>query len=92
MVEFVKRRLLRLAAASLAGGTPQKDYLINLGMKPERIALGYDAVDNCHFETGAANVRSCRERRMRGGIQAGLRRSEGSISCPATTSLPRRGS
>ena len=56
--EFVKRRLLRLVAASLAGGTRQKDYLINLGLEPERVALGYDAVDNWHFETGAANVRT----------------------------------
>jgi hypothetical protein len=55
--EFIKERLLALAAASLAGGTPQKDYLINLGMKPERVALGYDAVDNRHFEAGAESVR-----------------------------------
>ena len=73
--ELVKRRFLRLVAASLAGGTRQKDYLINLGMEPERVALGYDAVDNCHFETGAANVRSAENEECE-GFQAGFRRSE----------------
>ena len=56
--EFVKRRFVRLSAAGFAGGTPQRDYLIKLGIEPERVANGYDAVDNGHFETGAASIRS----------------------------------
>ena len=56
--ESVKRGFLRLAAAALAGGTPQKEYLIQLGMEPGHISMGYDAVDNEYFAKGAANVRS----------------------------------
>ena len=44
--ESVKRGFLRLATAALAGGTPQKEYLIQLGMEAGHIAMGYDAVDN----------------------------------------------
>ena len=56
--ESVKRGFLRLAAAALAGGTPQKEYLIQLGMEAGHISMGYDAVDNEYFAKGAANVRS----------------------------------
>lgn len=52
--EAVKRRCLSLFDAGLAGGAPQRDYLVQLGMRPHQIFLGYDAVDNAHFSRGAA--------------------------------------
>ena len=44
--EWVKRRLVGLCSAALVGGTPHADYLKKLGLPPERVFLGYDAVDN----------------------------------------------
>jgi glycosyltransferase involved in cell wall biosynthesis len=66
--EAVKRRIIGLAGGALAGGTPHADYLAELGMKRERIHLGYNAVDNDHFARGAERHRaggcgsSCRGR------------------------------
>ena len=51
--ERIKRRLLRLATAGFVAGTPHAEYLQNLGMAPDRVFLGYDAVDNDHFRQGA---------------------------------------
>lgn len=51
--EAVKRRIVALAGAGLVGGTPHAAYLAELGMKRERIHLGYNAVDNDHFTEGA---------------------------------------
>ena len=56
--EFIKRQVVALGAAALAGGTPHRDYLTQLGMPVERIFLGYDAVDNRYFEDKVAEVRS----------------------------------
>jgi len=51
--EAVKRQLVALGSAALAGGTPHKDYLVQLGMPGERVFLGYDAVDNSYFREKA---------------------------------------
>jgi 1,2-diacylglycerol 3-alpha-glucosyltransferase len=51
--ELVKRRRLRLFDAALVGGPRHRDYLVQLGMPAERIALGYNAVDNDYFATSA---------------------------------------
>jgi 1,2-diacylglycerol 3-alpha-glucosyltransferase len=51
--ELVKARLVRCFSAALVGGTRARDYAGALGMPPERIFLGYDAVDNEHFRRGA---------------------------------------
>lgn len=56
--EAVKRRIIGLAGAGLAGGTPHASYLAELGMKRERIHLGYNAVDNDHFAGGAVPHRN----------------------------------
>jgi glycosyltransferase involved in cell wall biosynthesis len=56
--EFVKRQLVRTCAAALVGGTSHKAYIEKLGLPPERIFLGYDAVDNDYFAIKAAEVRS----------------------------------
>jgi 1,2-diacylglycerol 3-alpha-glucosyltransferase len=55
--EYAKRQILRLAASALVGGTLSADYVRRLGIPGERIALGYDAVDNAYFAAGAAAAR-----------------------------------
>jgi glycosyltransferase involved in cell wall biosynthesis len=56
--EAVKRRVVGLCGAALAGGRPQADYLVRLGMRREDIFLGYDVVDNEHFWCGASAARA----------------------------------
>jgi len=51
--ESVKRRLVGLCSAGLAGGTPQAEYLTKLGMPRERVFTGYDVVDNRFFSEEA---------------------------------------
>ena len=52
--EAVKRRVVGLCSAGLVGGTPQAEYLEQLGMRRDRIFPGYDAVDNGYFAAEAA--------------------------------------
>jgi glycosyltransferase involved in cell wall biosynthesis len=52
--ERIKRRRLRKFDAALVGGPRHRDYLIDLGMSADRIALGYNAVDNAFYQ-GRAN-------------------------------------
>ncbi len=47
--EAIKRRRVRRFAAGLVGGPSHRDYLTKLGMPADRIALGYNAVDNADF-------------------------------------------
>jgi glycosyltransferase involved in cell wall biosynthesis len=56
--EAVKRQIVGLCSTALVGGTPHKDYMIQLGMPAERVFLGYDAVDNRYFADKVAEVRS----------------------------------
>jgi glycosyltransferase involved in cell wall biosynthesis len=58
--EWVKSRLVRLNASGLAGGTPHREYLHQLGIPRERIFLGYDVVDNDHFARRAEAARTIR--------------------------------
>jgi glycosyltransferase involved in cell wall biosynthesis len=58
--EWVKSRLVRLNASGLAGGTPHREYLHQLGIPRERIFLGYDVVDNDHFARQAEAARTLR--------------------------------
>jgi glycosyltransferase involved in cell wall biosynthesis len=48
--ELVKRQLVSRFQAGLVGAKSHRDYLATLGIKPERIALGYNVVDNAFFE------------------------------------------
>lgn len=67
--ETPKRAVLAHADAALVGGERHADYLVQLGLPRERIALGYDAVDNEYFRTGAAVARASRdETRRRLGV------------------------
>jgi len=43
--------------AALVGGELHRDYLIKLGFPPERIFIGYDAVDNDYFRQQAQGAR-----------------------------------
>jgi glycosyltransferase involved in cell wall biosynthesis len=56
--EAIKRRRVRRFDAALVGGPAHREYLEALGMPPERIALGYNAVDNEHFASACARSRS----------------------------------
>jgi 1,2-diacylglycerol 3-alpha-glucosyltransferase len=47
--EAIKRNRVRKFSAGLVGGPRHRDYLVKLGMSPETIALGYNAVDNQAF-------------------------------------------
>ena len=51
--EFLKKALVEHCAAGLVGGSSHRGYLVRLGMPGDAIFLGYDAVDNEHFASGA---------------------------------------
>jgi 1,2-diacylglycerol 3-alpha-glucosyltransferase len=53
----IKRRLVLQFDSALVGGVPQKEYFTALGMLPDKIVLGYDAVDNAYFNTAAQQAR-----------------------------------
>jgi 1,2-diacylglycerol 3-alpha-glucosyltransferase len=56
--ENIKRQLVGCFSSGLVAGQPQKEYLIKLGMAPDRISKGYDVVDNEYFARGAKEARS----------------------------------
>jgi len=55
--QWKARRYIARFDAALVGGKAHRDYLIRLGMAPERIFFGYDVVDNAHFAQGVAIAR-----------------------------------
>lgn len=65
--EFVKRRIVSLCSAGLAGGSPQDEYLVRLGLPGERVFKGYDVVDNDHFEKEVSKVVGRRVPGVEGG-------------------------
>jgi 1,2-diacylglycerol 3-alpha-glucosyltransferase len=46
---FVKYKIINNFDSALVAGTPQKQYLIDMGMSVNRIYKGYTVVDNKHF-------------------------------------------
>ena len=56
--EWIKTRLVKMNSAGLAGGTPHEKYLVQLGLAPDRIFLGYDVVDNNYFQKHADAARA----------------------------------
>ncbi len=56
--EIIKRQRVLWFDAALVGGPRHRDYLVGLGVDRERIALGYNAVDNNFFATGARYFRT----------------------------------
>jgi glycosyltransferase involved in cell wall biosynthesis len=57
LAELIKRMVVSLFSAGLAGGQSQREYLITLGLPHNRVFTGYDVVDNDYFATNAAHVR-----------------------------------
>jgi glycosyltransferase involved in cell wall biosynthesis len=55
--EWGKRVVLKRFHAALVGGRAHAAYLCELGFPAGHIHLGYDAVDNEHFHSGAAAAR-----------------------------------
>ena len=55
--ECVKRRIVSMCDAGLCGGESHRRYLEELGLPKERVALGYNAVDN-QFFSKARNEKS----------------------------------
>jgi glycosyltransferase involved in cell wall biosynthesis len=51
--EFIKKRIVKACDTALVGGRTHLDYMVNLGMPAERVFVGYDVVDNNHFQCGA---------------------------------------
>lgn len=47
--EVLKRRIIRLCHSGFVGGELQASYLETLGLAPQSIFRGYNAVDNSHF-------------------------------------------
>jgi len=56
--ESIKRIVVSLFSAGLAGGQLQMEYLIALGLPRNRVFTGYDVVDNEYFRQKAEEVRS----------------------------------
>jgi glycosyltransferase involved in cell wall biosynthesis len=57
IAERMKAQFVRQCSAALVGGAWSRNYLIELGMAPDAIFDGYDAVDNEHFRAGAEMAR-----------------------------------
>ncbi len=55
--EALKRRIVAQCDAALVGGKLQKEYVVLLGMHPDRVQLGYAAVDNDYFESAVSKVK-----------------------------------
>lgn len=67
--ECVKRLLLKLCSTSFVGGRAHAGYLERLGVDPDSIFFGYDAVDNDYFSDNADEARGRRsEVRRRLGL------------------------
>jgi len=58
--EWIKGRMVKMFSAGLVGGSPQQEYLVQLGLLQEAVEVGYDVVDNGHFAAKAAEVRKKR--------------------------------
>jgi glycosyltransferase involved in cell wall biosynthesis len=56
--ELPKAVLVRQYDAALVGGSPQREYLLDLGFPHECITVGYDVVDNHYFQSMSAAARA----------------------------------
>jgi glycosyltransferase involved in cell wall biosynthesis len=55
--EAIKSRRVRRCDAAVVGGPRHREYLVDLGMHRDRIALGYNAVDNAYYAARAEAAR-----------------------------------
>jgi 1,2-diacylglycerol 3-alpha-glucosyltransferase len=60
LTELIKRIVVSSFSAGLAGGQLQREYLVTLGLPPNRVFTGYDVVDNEYFRRKAEEVRGRR--------------------------------
>ena len=58
LAESIKRIVVSLFSAGLAGGQLQMEYLITLGLPRNRVFTGYDVVDNEYFRQKAEEIKS----------------------------------
>ena len=58
LAEAIKRIVVSLFSAGLAGGQLQMEYLVVLGLPRDRVFTGYDVVDNEYFRRKAGEIRS----------------------------------
>jgi 1,2-diacylglycerol 3-alpha-glucosyltransferase len=70
VVEALKRLVVGMTSAGFVAGRTHADYLSALGMPRNRIALGYDVVDNAHFTRGAEAAQADPAARSRLGLPA----------------------
>ncbi|MEZ4695504.1 MAG: hypothetical protein R2832_03750 [Rhodothermales bacterium] len=64
--ESIKRLIVAQFGSALVGGTPQREYLAELGFDQARTVRGFDVVDNEFFARAAA------EYEARGGARSGF--------------------
>lgn len=55
--DYLKKRVVSLCDAALVGCAPHATYISNLGIPPERVFYGYDAVDNAYFAENCSAAR-----------------------------------
>jgi len=58
LAEVIKRIVVSLFSAGLAGGQLQMEYLVVLGLPRDRVFTGYDVVDNEYFRRKAGEIRN----------------------------------
>lgn len=56
--EWIKSQIVQLFDSALVGGLPQMRYMQALGIPPDQLHLGYDAIDNDYFENATDYFRS----------------------------------
>ena len=54
---WLKKKIVRSFDAGLVGGSPQLRHFLKLGLRPDRLFRGYDAVDNAYFAHSASAAR-----------------------------------
>jgi glycosyltransferase involved in cell wall biosynthesis len=62
--ETIKRRVVSACDSALVAAGPHREYASRLGIPPDRVFFGYDAVDNDYFATGSDRARA-RDRALR---------------------------
>lgn len=55
---LVKRQIIKRFDAALVGGAPHKRHFCSLGMPPEKVFTGYDAIDNNLFAAYSQKLQS----------------------------------
>ncbi len=58
----LKRAIVSSFHAGFVGGSPHRRFFSELGLASERIFVGYDAIDNEHFQRGAETARASETR------------------------------